>query len=177
MKLHTYLLIALSVSVIFVMTAYTQMHQHDQMSGMGGMMMQNPDSNSTNYPIDYCIVSGEKLGGEMGNPVNYDHHGRQIQFCCSACQATFEKNPKVYLAKLDSAIIAKEMPMYPLETCVVSGEKLGGEMGAPVDYIYNNHLVRFCCNACVETFKKDPDKYLKKIDASRSQMQQMHHTN
>ena len=57
---------------------------------------------------------------------------------------------------------------YPLDTCVVSGEKLG-EMGAPVDYIYKeagkpDRLVRLCCNMCVPKFKKDPAKYLKLID-------------
>jgi len=58
---------------------------------------------------------------------------------------------------------------YPLDTCVVSGEKLGGEMGAPIDYIYKeagkpDRLVRFCCKMCIPKFKKDPAKYLKLID-------------
>ena len=61
---------------------------------------------------------------------------------------------------------------YPLTTCVVSGEKLGGDMGAPVIFIYKDpkikndpgREVRFCCPDCVKDFKKDPAKYLKKID-------------
>ncbi len=57
---------------------------------------------------------------------------------------------------------------YPLDTCVVSGEKLG-EMGAPIDYIHKeagkpDRLVRFCCKMCIPKFKKDPAKYLKLID-------------
>jgi len=57
---------------------------------------------------------------------------------------------------------------YPLDTCVVSGEKLG-EMGAPVDYIYKedgqpDRLVRLCCKMCIAKFKKDPAKFLKQID-------------
>lgn len=57
---------------------------------------------------------------------------------------------------------------YPLDTCVVSGEKLG-EMGPPIDYIYKEAgkpdlLVRFCCKMCIPKFKKDPAKYLKLID-------------
>lgn len=167
MKLQTCLLIAWSLSAIFAMTSFAQTSHHDQ---MGDMKMENPqpDTTVTNYPLDYCIVSGEKLNGEMGKPVNYDYHGRLIRFCCNGCVATFEKDPATYIAKLDSAIIAKEKPTYPLETCVVSGEKLGGDMGDPVDYVYNNHLVRFCCNDCLETFKKDPDQYLKKLHAPRS---------
>jgi hypothetical protein len=57
---------------------------------------------------------------------------------------------------------------YPLDTCVVSGEKLG-EMGAPIDYIHKeagkpDRLVRFCCKMCIPKFQKDPAKYLKLID-------------
>ena len=58
---------------------------------------------------------------------------------------------------------------YPLTTCVVSGDKLDGDMGAPFDYIYKeagkpDRLVRFCCKNCVKDFKIDPAKYLKMID-------------
>lgn len=59
---------------------------------------------------------------------------------------------------------------YPLETCVVSGEKLG-KMGRPVDYVYNNRLVRFYCPNCIATFKEDPAKYLKMIDNARAAKQ------
>jgi hypothetical protein len=60
---------------------------------------------------------------------------------------------------------------YPLTTCVVSGEKLG-EMGAPYVFIYKDpkikndpgREVRLCCPSCLKDFKKDPAKYLKKID-------------
>ena len=58
---------------------------------------------------------------------------------------------------------------YPLTTCVVSGDKLDGDMGAPFDYIYKqdgkpDRLVRFCCKNCVKDFLKAPAKYLKMID-------------
>lgn len=55
---------------------------------------------------------------------------------------------------------------YPLTTCVVSDEKLG-EMGDPVIYDHNGTEVRFCCPKCVETFKKDPAKYLAKLEAAK----------
>lgn len=62
---------------------------------------------------------------------------------------------------------------YPLDTCVVSGEKLG-EMGTPIDYIHKeegkpDRLVRFCCKMCIGKFKKDPAKYLKLIDEANAQ--------
>jgi YHS domain-containing protein len=119
------------------------------------------------YPIDFCIVSDEKLG-EMGKPVVKFYEGREVQFCCDMCPKKFEKNQAKYLKKLDDAIIAKEKPTYPLQTCVVSGEELvHSDMGDPVDYIYNNHLVRFCCNMCPAKFEKEPEKYLRMIEAAR----------
>ncbi len=67
-------------------------------------------------------------------------------------------------AKDEAAVIAKQLPTYPLNTCVVSGEKLGGDMGKPVDYLYKGRLVRFCCKGCIKDFNAEPEKYLKKID-------------
>lgn len=55
---------------------------------------------------------------------------------------------------------------YPLKVCVVSGEELGG-MGDTVVYKYEGREVRFCCKMCVDDFKKDPQKYLKKLDAAQ----------
>jgi YHS domain-containing protein len=57
---------------------------------------------------------------------------------------------------------AKQKP-YPLDTCVVSGEKLG-EMGKPYAYEYKGREIKFCCKDCVKDFNKDPDKYIKKLD-------------
>ena len=54
------------------------------------------------YPIDYCIVSGHKLGS-MGEPVTYDHEGRTIKFCCAGCVSEFQKSPEMFIARLDSA--------------------------------------------------------------------------
>jgi YHS domain-containing protein len=52
------------------------------------------------YPIDFCVVSGQKLGA-MGTPVDYRHEGRLVRFCCGGCIGTFQSNPEKYLAVLD----------------------------------------------------------------------------
>jgi YHS domain-containing protein len=116
------------------------------------------------YPIDYCIVSGEKL--EKGKIVTKTYDGRQIEFCCNQCPKAFEKNPQKFTKKLDDAIIAKEKPVYPLTTSVVSGEELGAKGTTPVDLVYQNRLVRLNSNDEVEQFKKSPDSYLSKLDAA-----------
>lgn len=53
---------------------------------------------------------------------------------------------------------------YPLTTCIISGEKLGG-MGEPVELVKNGQQVKFCCAHCIPDFEKDPEKYLKEIAA------------
>jgi len=114
------------------------------------------------YPLGTCVVSGDKLGAE-GPPIVYEHEGRTIKFCCKDCIKDFKADPAKYLKKLDEAVIAKQKPAYPLDTCVVSGKKIGG-MGEGVDYVYGNRLVRFCCNGCIAKFKESPAAYLVKID-------------
>ena len=55
---------------------------------------------------------------------------------------------------------------YPLTTCLVSGEKLGG-MGKPFAYQYKDQEIKFCCKSCLRDFNKDPEKYLKKLEAGK----------
>lgn len=69
----------------------------------------------------------------------------------------------------DAAWLAKAKVEYPLKTCVVSDEEIGGSMSEGIDYIYKqegkpDRLVRFCCQDCRKDFNKDPAKYLKLID-------------
>ena len=68
-------------------------------------------------------------------------------------------------APATSAATAKAPDAYPLDTCVVTGEKLG-EMGDVIKYNHNGREIRFCCPGCVAKFKADPEKYLKILDAA-----------
>jgi len=51
------------------------------------------------YPLDVCVVSGEKLGS-MGKPIEFDYEGQHIKLCCKNCKPDFEKEPAKYLGKL-----------------------------------------------------------------------------
>lgn len=51
------------------------------------------------YPLDVCIVGGEKLGS-MGKPFVFVHQGQEIKLCCDGCKADFDKEPAKFLAKL-----------------------------------------------------------------------------
>lgn len=61
---------------------------------------------------------------------------------------------------------AKTKP-YPLDKCVVSDEKLG-EMGKPYVFKQDGREVQLCCKSCLKDFKKDPAKYMKKLDEAEA---------
>jgi YHS domain-containing protein len=55
---------------------------------------------------------------------------------------------------------------YPLETCIVGGEKLDS-MGEPVTTVFNGQQVKFCCESCIDDFKKEPAKFVSKLTAAK----------
>ncbi len=69
----------------------------------------NTPSSSTNavvkpYPLDYCIVSGDKFDGDMGKPIVMEFKGQQMKFCCASCPKKFKKEPEKYLKLMDEAV-------------------------------------------------------------------------
>ncbi len=70
--------------------------------------------------------------------------------------------------KTDADLIAQARATYPLKTCLVSGEPLGS-MGEATAYIHRaagqpDRVVFFCCDGCIDDFKAEPAKFLKKVD-------------
>lgn len=47
--------------------------------------------------------------------------------------------------------------------CPVSGEKIDENLKAT--YEYEGKIYNFCCAMCVDAFKKDPQTYIKKVEA------------
>lgn len=64
----------------------------------------------------------------------------------------------------------KSAKAYPLDTCVVSDEKLDHD-GKPYVFEYKGQEVKLCCKDCLKDFKKDPAKYTKKIEEARAGQQ------
>ena len=54
------------------------------------------------YPLDTCVVSGEKLD-DHGKPFVFTHEGREIKMCCKSCLKDFKKDTAKYIKKLDEA--------------------------------------------------------------------------
>ena len=72
-----------------------------------------------------------------------------------ALQALIAKTPEEK-AKAQSLAAS-----YPLKVCFVSDDKLDD----PVDTLYGDRLLRFCCKGCVRSFNKNPSKFLPKLAA------------
>lgn len=57
---------------------------------------------------------------------------------------------------------------YPLDTCVVSGQKLG-TMGEPYVFVHGDREIKLCCKGCLKAFTNAPAKYIKKLEAAERQ--------
>jgi len=121
------------------------------------------------YPLTQCPVSHEALDA-MGKPMDIVHEGRLVRLCCKSCVKEFKKDPAATFKAIDEAVVAQQRDSYPLKTCPVSGEELGG-MGAPIEHVYGTRLVRLCCKSCVKGFQKDPAKVMATIDAALIEQQ------
>lgn len=119
------------------------------------------------YPLSTCVVSGEPLPTD-GTAVIAIIDGREVRFCCGACEKKFNKDKETGHKKMDEQIIATQKATYPLKTCLVSDEALGS-MGDPILYVHRptNQLVEFCCKSCMKGFTKNPAEYLAKLDAAK----------
>jgi hypothetical protein len=118
------------------------------------------------YPLEKCPISGEKLGEKA---VNYVHGTRLIRTCCNDCLAELKKNPEPTLKKLNDGYIASQKGKYPLDTCVVTGEKIGANPNMePCDYLYGTRYFRLCCAGCKKAINKEPEVMWAKVEAARA---------
>ena len=108
------------------------------------------------YPLETCPVGGEKLGS-AGEPVDLVVGTRLVRLCCAKCKPAVAKDSAAVLAKVNAALIEKQSASYKLETCPISGEKLGG-MGEPMNYLYGTRLVKLCCKGCVKGVTRRPGR-------------------
>lgn len=105
----------LTVAALALLAGTPALVRADDMSNMPGMDMPGmnhqtnvpaagADAPVKPYPLKYCIVSGDKIGGDMGSPVTNNYHGQQIIFCCKDCVKDFNKAPDKYLKKIQKAV-------------------------------------------------------------------------
>jgi YHS domain-containing protein len=115
------------------------------------------------YPLTKCAVAGTKLG-DMGKPVQLVLQGVLVQLCCSHCQEKAVAKAPAMAAKVRDAAYEAQSKSYPIDTCVVGGEKLGKDA---VSVMYGTTLVRFCCKDCIAKFEKSPSEFVAKLHPAK----------
>jgi YHS domain-containing protein len=102
---------------------------------------ENAKKNVTNK---VCPVSG----GPVSEKYRADYKGQYVYMCCEGCLSEFNKNPETFVAKLSNedkeAIKANEV-------CPISGEPINKSLSLE----FEGRKVYFCCEHCVEKYKKD----------------------
>jgi YHS domain-containing protein len=68
----------------------------------------------------------------------------------------------------DDASVKKPKP-YRLDTCAVCGMKLA-DMGKPYVFEYKGREIKVCDKGEAADFKKDPAKYLKKMEEAEAKL-------
>ena len=119
------------------------------------------------YLLSTDPVTGEPLGDE---PVVYEHEGRELRFANEENLQSFKEHPQQYLGKLDEKMIENQLPLYPLDTCPITGEALGS-MGEPINVIHNNRLIRLCCAGCKGQLEAKAEEVFAKLDAAVAEQQ------
>lgn len=54
---------------------------------------------------------------------------------------------------------------YTLEKCFISGHEFGDEM---VEFDFQGRHIKLCCKDCEKEFRKDPDKFMSKLEAAEN---------
>ena len=80
---------------------------HDAHAGHTTAVKNDAATKAIPYPLETCLVSGEKLGS-MGKPMTFVHEGREIKLCCKSCEPQFKNETAKYLKIFDDAVKAKK---------------------------------------------------------------------
>ena len=137
---------------------------------------------------EMCPIGKEPIVETAGT---VDYKGKTIGLCCPGCGEQFlaweesRKDEFVMLAAAHKEPGQEQHGDKPqndkpwgdpftLDTCPVSGEKLG-EMGKPIDVVIAGRLLRLGCKDCKADVEKDPAKFVAVIDAATKHHQSEGH--
>lgn len=162
------ILSAVLITLGFASNAAFAQHVHDHSthdhSAPAAVPAETQQRIGDPWPLDTCIVSGEKLGS-MGDPIILIHEGREVRFCCQGCVGTFKADPAKYLAKADEKIIELQKPFYPLNYCIIdTAESVSGNPEQDSFSVVGNRLFIYCCPPCDEKVRAEPAKYIEILD-------------
>ena len=65
-----------------------------------GSMMEEKNVEMHNVGNKICPVSGQEIGGAMGEGIEVEYEGKLYNLCCSMCAKDFKKDPEKYIEKI-----------------------------------------------------------------------------
>jgi YHS domain-containing protein len=154
MRLSNYFAAIVATVIFLVVAAFAQ-------SDAGPSTPAAPAAEKTKQlkPQIDCPV----MGGKINKNIYADFEGRKVYFCCKGCIPEFNKDPAKYMKKLEEIGQTPEtLSALKLQTtCPVMA-------GQPIDkslYVdYKGKRIYVCCEDCFAKLKKNPEKYLKKLE-------------
>ncbi len=99
------------------------------------------------------------MGGKINPKLFADVKGKRIYVCCPGCVNAVKKNPDKYIKKLQEKGETIASAPAKQKTCPVMGGKINPKLFADV----KGKRIYVCCPGCVNAVKKNPDKYIKKL--------------
>lgn len=100
------------------------------------------------------------MGGLINRAYHEDHKDKRVYFCHETCKAEFKKNPDKYMKKMEGeGVKCEDMSMKPQTMCPVMNMPIDKDKKYCADY--KSQRIYFCSAACIATFNKDPEKYMK----------------
>ncbi|MEK6288535.1 MAG: hypothetical protein AABO57_22690 [Acidobacteriota bacterium] len=114
-------------------------------SAAGVAASASPDgTENKNVTNKICPVSG----GPVSEKYRTEYKGQYVYVCCEGCLTGFNKNPESFVAKMSK----EERDAIAInEVCPVSKEPIDKTKSVE----FEGRKVYFCCDHCVETYKKD----------------------
>lgn len=107
------------------------------------------------YPLVDCVVCDSELDDSVEF---FDIDGREIRVLANVdCGADFSSSTDRWLEEIDERIVAQQKPLYPLATCVVTGESI--ETSGGIEFVYRNRLFLISSDECRDAIEKEPGKY------------------
>ncbi len=101
------------------------------------------------------------MGGKIDSSSYTDIQGQRVYHCCPGCSKSLINNPDKYFKEAAAQNIVFENIQ---TTCPVSSDKL---TDASSSIYFEGRTIKFCCDGCIEPFKKDAQKILKAMDNSK----------
>ncbi|HEX5734043.1 MAG TPA: YHS domain-containing protein [Blastocatellia bacterium] len=100
----------------------------------------------TNKPVTnrMCPV----MNAAVSPKYRTEYKGQYVYFCCQGCVKMFEKEPETYIAKLSAA---DKEAIKTNEICPVTNDKITDQTRFVE---HEGRKVYFCCDGCVDMFKK-----------------------